>query len=68
MTNSDQFPHHTLSESQAARYIGVSGAVLRLWRSRSEGPRHFKAGSKLVRYLKSDLDQWIEKRLIQTQP
>jgi predicted DNA-binding transcriptional regulator AlpA len=54
---------NVLNEKQAARYIGVSGAVLRLWRSESKGPRYFRAGQKLVRYRKSDLDGWIEARL-----
>jgi predicted DNA-binding transcriptional regulator AlpA len=51
------------NERGAARYVGVSAAVMRLWRSRGEGPRHFKAGEKLVRYRRSDLDTWIEERL-----
>ena len=42
---------------------GVSGAVLRLWRSENKGPRYFRAGEKLVRYRKADLDTWIEARL-----
>jgi predicted DNA-binding transcriptional regulator AlpA len=58
----------TLTPVKAARYLGVSEGVLRLWRTRGEGPRHFKAGSKLVRYRRIDLDRWVEERLIQTQP
>jgi len=30
---------------------------------RGQGPRHFKAGEKLVRYRRADLDAWIEARL-----
>ena len=52
-----------LTPKQAGKYLGVSDAVLRLWRSKGEGPRHFKAGDKLVRYRKGDLDSWIEARL-----
>jgi len=54
---------NVLSPALAARYLGVSEAVLRLWRSRGEGPLHFKAGEKLVRYRRADLDSWIEERL-----
>jgi len=54
---------HTYNEREAARYLGVSGAALRLWRARGEGPRYFKAGLKLVRYRRADLDLWIESRL-----
>lgn len=51
------------NERQAAKYIGVSAAVLRLWRAGNRGPRFFKAGEKLVRYRRADLDSWIEARL-----
>jgi predicted DNA-binding transcriptional regulator AlpA len=63
MTSVEQSELHAFNENQAARYIGVSGAVLRLWRSESKGPRFFRAGEKLVRYRKTDLDSWIEARL-----
>ena len=54
---------HAFDERQAARYLGVSDAVLRLWRAESKGPRYFRAGEKLVRYRRTDLDTWIEARL-----
>jgi predicted DNA-binding transcriptional regulator AlpA len=54
---------HTFNEREAAKYVGVSAAVLRLWRSENKGPRFFRAGEKLVRYRRTDLDQWIEERL-----
>lgn len=53
----------TLTPIQAAKYLGISEASLRLWRSEGKGPRHFKAGEKLVRYRRADLDAWIEARL-----
>lgn len=53
----------TLTPKQAGRYIGISDAALRLWRSEGKGPRYFRAGEKLVRYRKADLDSWIESRL-----
>ena len=54
---------NTLTSKQAAKYVGISEAALRLWRSEGRGPRHFKAGEKLVRYRRADLDAWIEARL-----
>jgi len=54
---------NVLTPQQAARYVGVSEGALRLWRSRGEGPRHFRAGEKLVRYRRVDLDHWVESRL-----
>ena len=53
----------TLTPVKAARYLGISEASLRLWRSEGKGPRHFRAGEKLVRYRRADLDNWIEERL-----
>jgi predicted DNA-binding transcriptional regulator AlpA len=58
---------HTLTPRQAARYIGISDAALRLWRSEGRGPRFFRAGEKLIRYRRSDLDIWIESRLSQSE-
>ena len=53
----------TLTPKQAAKYMGISEGALRLWRSEGKGPRHFRAGEKLVRYRRADLDAWIEARL-----
>jgi predicted DNA-binding transcriptional regulator AlpA len=61
-------PLNVLTPQQAARYVGVSEAALRLWRSRGVGPRHFKAGEKLIRYRRCDLDAWIESRLSEFHP
>ena len=47
---------NALTPRQAAKYLGISDGALRLWRSRGEGPRYFRAGGKLVRYRRSDLD------------
>jgi predicted DNA-binding transcriptional regulator AlpA len=43
--------------------MGISEASLRLWRSEGKGPRYFRAGEKLIRYRRADLDAWIEDRL-----
>ena len=48
---------------ETAKYVGVSEPVLRLWRSQGKGPCYFKAGEKLIRYRRADLDKWIEDRL-----
>jgi predicted DNA-binding transcriptional regulator AlpA len=54
---------HSLTSKQAARYLGCSDASLRLWRSKGQGPPAFRAGEKLIRYRRGDLDAWIEARL-----
>ncbi len=48
---------------QAAKYVGASEAAMRLWRAEGRGPRFYRAGLKLIRYRKIDLDSWIEARL-----
>jgi predicted DNA-binding transcriptional regulator AlpA len=53
----------TLTPLKAAKYLGISEASMRLWRSEGRGPRYFRAGAKLIRYRKFDLDSWIEQRL-----
>ncbi len=57
-----------LTEKEAALYVGMSVAFLRKDRSegklgnRRSGPRFLKIG-KSVRYLKDDLDKWLDKCL-----
>lgn len=59
-----------LTEKEAAHYIGMSVSFLR--RDRMEGvigkstpgPKYLKIG-RSVRYLKEELDQWLEQRSIQ---
>jgi excisionase family DNA binding protein len=53
----------TLTPRQAARYVGISEGALRLWRAEGKGPRYFRAGEKLIRYRRADLDIWVEQRL-----
>jgi len=52
-----------MTPKMAARYLGISEATLRLWRSRGEGPCYFRAGKKLIRYRRLELDAWVEARL-----
>ena len=52
----------TLTPIQAAKYLGISEAVLRLWRSEGKGPRHFKAGKSWF-VTAAPILTWIEARL-----
>ena len=51
-----------LKDPEAARYIGMSQSWLRQSRMRGnpDAPPYIKI-SKAVRYLKADLDAWLEK-------
>ena len=57
---------HTLTEQQAALYIAMSRSFLRQGRmngdreGRTPTPPYLKIGSRSVRYLKEDLDTWLE--------
>jgi len=47
-----------LTEAEAARRLGVSAAVLRVWRGRGTGPRFCRFG-RSVRYLARDIEEFI---------
>jgi len=57
---------HALSEKDAAIYIAMSRSFLRQGRmngdreNRTPTPPYLKIGSRSVRYLKEDLDRWLE--------
>jgi len=57
---------NALTERQASQYIGMSRSYLRQDRmngkreGRSPGPPWIKIGKRAIRYLKDDLDQWLE--------
>lgn len=46
--------------AQAAAYLGYSKSCLEWWRMTKRGPRYFKIGGSRVRYLKSELDAYVE--------
>ncbi len=50
-----------LDEREVARWIRVSVATLRYWRSEGKGPRYRKVG-QLVRYAPSDVQEWLNSR------
>lgn len=55
----------TLTEIQAAQYLGISRATLRQGRcegrreNRMPPPPYLKLGRKIM-YIRTDLDQWLE--------
>lgn len=60
-----------LTEAETAEYIGMSRSYLRQARmngelaSRTPPPRHIKIGPRAIRYLKEDLDFWLEQWRVQ---
>jgi len=51
-----------LDETQAAQYLNVEARTLAVWRSTGRYDLPFVKIGRCVRYKKSDLDAWIEKR------
>ncbi len=48
---------NTVTEQQAARYLGFSLPTLRRWRY--AGPAHIKIG-RSIRYIRADLDRFMD--------
>jgi predicted DNA-binding transcriptional regulator AlpA len=53
-----------LSEKEAAALLDVNPGTLKRWRSEGKGPAYTKDGS--VRYLRSDIDQYLERMRVST--
>jgi predicted DNA-binding transcriptional regulator AlpA len=66
--NTSPTPHskRALTEREAAEYIGMSRSFLRQARmngdreGRAPGPRFIRVGTRAIRYLREDLDAWID--------
>jgi len=52
-----------LKEKEVAKVLKCSQSALRLWRRESRGPRFVRVGS-LIRYSKSDLEDFIEQNSV----
>lgn len=49
-----------LSAPEVAELLGMSAVTLAIWRSTERGPRWIKVGKRAVRYLRSDVFDFIE--------
>lgn len=56
-----------LTAKQAAELLGLPEATLAQWRSQRRGPPYIKLELRLVRYRRADLEEWIERRMVQTE-
>lgn len=48
----------------AADYIGFAPGTMENWRSQRRGPKYLKLNNSRVYYRRKDLDEWLEKRII----
>lgn len=53
-----------LTEAEAATILSVEPRTLRLWRN-TRGLPHLKITNKVVRYRRSELDNWIDRCRVQ---
>ena len=65
-TRSDADTARALTEREVAEQLGLSVATLRAWRHRGKGPRFLRLG-RSVRYLPSDLDDFVRASAVDTQ-
>jgi predicted DNA-binding transcriptional regulator AlpA len=53
-----------LNEREVSKLTGIAVQTLRNWRSRRTGPKYSIAGARMVRYLLSDLIDFMEQRKV----
>jgi predicted DNA-binding transcriptional regulator AlpA len=57
-----------LLPEQVAGLTGLSTETLAQWRSQRRGIPYLKISHNCVRYRQSDLDAWVEARIVPVQP
>ena len=61
----DTTAHPPLIERDAARYVGLSIATLRMYRRLGRGPAYLRLG-RAIRYPLVDLNAWLNARRVET--
>lgn len=49
-----------LDENQVSKLLHISPKTLRNWRVQGDGPKYVKLSGRLIRYRRSDIDDWTE--------
>ena len=49
-----------LTENEAAALLRVKRFTMRKWRREGGGPRFIRCGGRLIRYIKTDIDAWLD--------
>jgi len=55
-----------LTPKQAAEFLGVPSGTLAQWRSERRGPPYIKLEDRLVRYRRSDLEEYLAGHVVAT--
>jgi hypothetical protein len=53
-----------LSPQKLADIIGVTPAILKLWRHQGEGPKYIQLSPRRICYLDVDVNAWVESRRV----
>ena len=56
-------PDHLVRQEEAAALLSVTARCMENWRHRGEGPKFVRIFGRCIRYRRSDLDDWIERRI-----
>ena len=59
-------PGDLLSDREVSALLGISTVTLCNWRSTGKGPRYRKIGKRVVRYLRADVEAFIEAGTVET--
>jgi predicted DNA-binding transcriptional regulator AlpA len=49
-----------LTSEQTAALLHVTTRTLQKWRAQGRGPRHLEPEPNIIRYKKSDVEEWLE--------
>ncbi|HEX3716938.1 MAG TPA: helix-turn-helix domain-containing protein [Verrucomicrobiae bacterium] len=52
-----------LTDGQAAALLSIESRTLRLWR-KSRGLPHIRISSRVIRYRRSDIEEWLARRRV----
>lgn len=53
-----------LTPKQAAEYLSMPETTLAQWRSQRKGPPYVKLEGRLVRYRRSELEEWLARQTV----
>lgn len=55
----DQYKDNYISIEEAADYLGVKTSTIRSW-IKNKGMPHYRVGGKLLKFKRSEIDEWIK--------
>lgn len=58
-------PEDALTTDEAAELLHIPAGTLRWWRTLNVGPPCFRLGGRKVKYLRRDLEEWLDQQYAQ---